>query len=101
MQFVQIGPNLFVREAARLQFHHRPVELSAGLSPQKILRQVPSGRDGQLGRDLLPDAALLEEFELPFHLPADFGMQLGLVRESANPLQEIARQLGQLASLDR
>ena len=53
--------------------------------------------DGDLLRGLRCCWKILE---LPLHLLADFGLQLRLVLEAADPVQKLARQLGQLAVLD-
>src|SRR3954464_11393855 len=99
MQLVHVCLNLIVGEAARLQLHIGPLELSPRLTSQQILRQIPGCRDGELSGDLLPRSSLLEELELPPHPPAALGVQLGFVLEPADAIEELARQLGQLAPL--
>ena len=75
-QLVLVGLNLGVAEAVAPQLQHGPLQLAAALARKQLGRQLPVGRFGQRGGDLLAGLLLLVVFELPLQVLLDRVAQL-------------------------
>ena len=100
-QLVLVGADLLLAEAAPPQLHHGPLQLAAALPLQAAPAAGPSRRPRSSAAVICSRARLvLLVFQLPAELVADRVAQLGLDLESAQFVEQLGVQLGQLELLD-
>ena len=97
---VFVGVDFFVAEAAALQLHHRPLQLPLALPLQQPRRQLPVGRHGQRGGDLLAGPLPLLILQASGQGVLDRVAKIGLELESAQFVEQLGGQLRHLQPLD-